>query len=355
MPFDRPTLTALITRVRGDFRGRLGIAGALVRRAMADVLANVWAGAVHMLNGHLSWLALQLFADTAEREYLLRYAANYGITPIPATFASGTVGATGTDTSVIPVDTVLVRDDGVTYVVTVEATITGGVASVSIEAVEAGADGNLDTGETLTFESPIAGVDSDTTVESPGIAGGVDEEDTEGTRARLLLRLREPPTGGSDQDYEGWALEVAGVTRAWVYPHESGLGTVTVRFVRDDEDPIFPDAGEVTAVQDYLDSQRPVTAEVTAAAPTQLDVDFTIELTPDTSTVRDAVEAELVDLLFRVAEPGDVDGRGTVKLSQIQVAIGVATGVEDFIVTVPAADVVPDIGELAVLGTITWV
>ncbi len=64
---------------------------------MAGVLATVWAGAVHMLHGHLDWLSLQLFADTAEREFLLKQASLYGITPTPATFAAGTVLATGTD------------------------------------------------------------------------------------------------------------------------------------------------------------------------------------------------------------------------------------------------------------------
>lgn len=358
MSFERPTLAALVTRIRADFRSRLSIEGALLRRAMADVLAVVWAGAVHLLHGHLEWLAAQLFADTSEREHMLREAAMYGITPTPATFAAGTVTATGTDTSVIPAETILERDDGVTYRVTQEATIVAGTASVSVEAVEAGAAGNLDAGETLTFESPIAGVDSSATVaadaDGDGIDGGIDEEGTEGTRNRLLLRLQEPPQGGAEQDYEAWALAVAGVTRAWVYPHEGGLGTVVVRFVMDEAADIFPDAAMVATVQGALDEERPITAEVTAAAPVQLAVDFSLTVTPNTSAVREAVEAELEDLLFREAEPGDGAGRGTILLSQIRTAIGVAEGVEDYTLTAPAADVEPAVGELAVMGAITW-
>jgi uncharacterized phage protein gp47/JayE len=354
VPFDRPTLAELITRVTGDIRGRLEIAGALLRRAMADVLAKVWAGAVHMLHGHLVWASEQLFADTSEREYLVREASMYGITPTPAVFASAIVDATGVDGSVIPVDTFLARQDGARYRVTAEATISGGAAFVLVDAVEAGADSTLVATETLTFESPITGVDSEAEVNTP-VVDGVDEETTDALRARLILRKREPPTGGSEQDYIGWALEVAGVTRAWVYPHEDGLGTVTVRFVRDSDVSIFPSAGEVTEVQDKLDEERPITAEVAAAAPTALSVAFTIEPTPDTSAVREAIEAELDDLFFRVAEPGDGSGGGTVLLSQIRTAIGVATGVTDYTLTVPAADVVPALGQLAVLGTVTWV
>jgi uncharacterized phage protein gp47/JayE len=146
------------------------------------------------------------------------------------------------------------------------------------------------------------------------------------------------------------------VTRVWVYPHEDGLGTVVVRFVRDnDAGSIIPAAGEVSDVQDALDAERPVTAEVTVEAPTSSALDFTIAVEPDTAEVRAAVEAELTDLLFREAEPGDGAGRGTILLSQIHTAIGTAEGVEDYTLTVPAANVVPTLGQLKILGTVTWV
>lgn len=358
MAFERPELSELVTRVRGDFRSRLKIAGALVRRAMANVLGVVWAGAVHMLHGYLVWLGNQLIADKAEREFLLRQAGMRGITPIPATYASGTLTATGVDGNTIPTGAIYERDDGVTYLVTADATIAGGEATVSVEAVEAGAGGNMDAGDTLTLQSPITGVDSEATVDADadgdGLAGGVDAEDTEGTRERYILDLQEPPEGGADQDYIAWARAVAGVATAWVYRHENGLGTVVVRFLTTDEADPFPDASEVAVVQAKLDAERPTTAEVTAAAPVALPVDFTISITPDNATVRAAVEAELEDLLLREAEPGDGAGRGTILLSQILVAVGVAEGVEDFSLTVPAADVEPGVGELPRKGTVTF-
>lgn len=355
MPFERPTLAELIVRIGGDLRGRLEVVGPILRRAMADVLSAVWAGANHTLYGYLDWLAKQLFGDTAEREALLRMASLYGITPVPATFATGNVTATGTNGSVIPAETILRLDAATAYRVTTEQTIAAGTATLPVQAVLAGDEANLVEGATLSFESPIDFVNSTATVATGGITGGVDEEGTEELRDRYLLRLREPPEGGADQDYEAWALAVAGVTRAWVYPHELGLGTVVVRFVLDGEPSIFPDAGDVAAVQLALEEQRPITAEVTAIAPTELAVAFTIELTPDTSATRAAVEAELTDLLARVGEPGDGAGRGTILISQIRTAIGIAEGVEDYVLTVPAADVVPAVGELATVGPITWV
>lgn len=356
MPFSRPSLAELITRIGGDLRGRLEIGGPLLRRAMADVLAAVWAGGVHTLYGFLDWLAKQLFADSAEREQLLRAAALYGITPTPATFATGNVTATGTNGSSILAGTILRLDAATSYSVVTGQVIASGTATLPVKAVLAGAAANLAATATLTFETPVAGVTSTATVATGGIAGGVDEEGTEEVRDRYKLRLQEPPEGGADQDYEAWALAVAGVTRAWVYPSELGLGTVVVRFVLDgDLVSIFPDAGEVAAVQAALDAQRPITAVATAVAPTNLAVAFTIHIVPDNADTRAAVTAELADLLFRVAEPGNGAGRGTVLLSQISTAIGVAEGVTDYTVTVPAANVVPGTGQLPTAGTITWV
>lgn len=356
MAWQRPTLDDLVTRIRSDFKSRLGLSGSLVRRAMADVLANVWAGAVHMTHGQLEWVAEQLFGDTAIREFLIRLAAKYGITPTAATFASGTVLATGTAATNIPANSVLVRDDGLTYETTALATIGGGGSiSVPVQALTAGTGSNLEATELLSFESPIANVDSSVTVENPGIVGGIDEESTEDLRARYLLRRRTPPTGGSDADYEAWALAVAGVTRAWVYRHESGLGTLTVRFVMDNEAVIIPTAPDVALVQAAINAERPTTAEATAAAPTSSAVVFTIELLPDTAAARVAVEAELEDLLFRNGEPGDGVDRGTILLSHIRTAIGVAEGVDDYALTVPAADVVPALGAIPTMGAITWV
>jgi uncharacterized phage protein gp47/JayE len=355
VPFTRPTLAELTARIRGDLRGRLEVDGSLVRRAMADVLGSVWAGAVHTSYGFLDWLARQLFGDTADRDELLRKAALYGIFPTAAEFATGNVTATGTNGSAILAGEILRLDAVTSYRVTTGQVIASGTATLPVTAILAGEASNLPEGATLTFESPVAGVTSTATVATGDIDGGVEEEGTEEVRDRYLLRLRQPPQGGADQDYEAAALAVAGVTRAWVFPVELGLGTVVVRFVLDGEVDIFPDAGEVAAVQAALDALRPVTAEITAAAPTELAVAFSIHLVPDNADTRAAVTAELVDLLGRVAEPGDGAGSGTVLLSQIRTAIGVAAGVTDYTMTVPPADVVPGVGQLPTVGVITWI
>jgi len=351
----RPTLAELVTRLRSDFRGRLGFVNALLRRTMTDIVAAVWAGGAHGMHGHLEWVSKQVFAVSAEMEYLRKkHGSLYNINPVPATYASGTVTAVGSGGEVIEEGTILVRSgDGATYRVTADATVESGEATVLIESVLAGEAYNLQAGETLNFETPIVGVESDVTVDEDGVQGGHDEQSEDAYRALILLRKRRPPTGGSDQDYIKWTLEVAGVTRAWVYRHENGLGTVVVRFMLGDAGEVFPVPADVTAVQAKLDSERPTTAEVTAEAPIALTVPFTIAIEPDTTANRDAVEAELADLFDRVGEPGDGAGRGTILLAEIRTAIGVA--VANYTLTTPADDIVPDVGERPVVGTVTFV
>lgn len=349
MPFARPTLKTLIERAIADIDARLPGADARLPLSNLNVLAHLHGAGVHGLYGFLEWLSRQLMIDTAEVEYLDRWSTIWGVSRTPAAAASGSVTLTGSSGVIVPAGTALARTDGVQYLTTAEVTLAAGTAEPGVIAALAGAAGNL-SGGALSLVTPVAGVDASAQLVGDGLTGGADIETDADLRTRLLARIQAPPHGGAQHDYIAWALEVPGVTRAWVYPAELGLGTVTVRFVRDDDASPIPDAGEVTAVQDYIDVLRPVTAVVTVAAPVAVPLNFTIDIVPDTAAIRAAVEAELRDLLLREAEPG-----ATILLSHIREAISLATGETDHILTVPAADVTHTAGQMATFGAITWV
>lgn len=357
MPFARPTLGDLVTRIRGDFTTRLELiadfTSAVLRRSLSGIVSVVWAGAVHMLHGHLDWIAKQVFVLTADYDSLVKYAAAYGVTPEPPTFAVGNVVTTGDTGTPIPAGTAYRKPDGTVYLTTADATISGST-TLSLRAQLAGLAGDAGHDTVLTIETPIAGAASTATVDTSGIGGGTDAEGVEEFRSRFLGILRQPPQGGADHDYVAWARLVPGVTRVWVYPFENGLGTVVVRFMRDLDLSPIPTTPEVAAVQAELESERPITAEVTAVAPTAHTVAFTIHLVPDTSDTRAAVSAELADLIEREAEPGDGVLRGTLLLSQMRTAIGNAGGIADYTMTAPTSDVTPGLGELLTLGPITY-
>ncbi len=350
--FRRPTLDKLIRRARSDIKTRLPGADANLRASPEEVLAIASAGLTHGTHGHIKWLSRQVLADLCEDEFLVRLASIYAVNRIDAVASTGEVTITGVNTSVCPAGTVWVRGDGVQYTQDDEATISGGQAIIAVTAVEAGTDGDAVVGTVLQIESAETGITSSATVSGDGIVDGAEIESILALRERLLSRLRTPPQGGGPGDYEAWALEVTGVTRAWEVALLLGPGTVGVYFVRDGDVSIFPSAGEVTDVQTYIDSVRPVTADVTVIAPTEVPLDFTFTLLePDTAEVRAAVSAELEALLYDSADPSTTV---EIELSRINEACSIATGETDHIMTVPASNPTAVVGEILTLGTITW-
>lgn len=350
MPFQRPTLADLIKRAASDLNSRLPGTDAALRRANTNALARMHSGAVHGLYGYLQWIADQIIYDTAEAEYLERWASIWGISRKAAEYATGTVNFTGTTGSVIPQGTELQTADERVYTVDADVTLVAGAGSGDVTASVAGSDGNADSGVSLSFLTAVSGVNTTALVGSEGLTGGADQEDDDDLRARFLTRVRQPPHGGASFDYVSWALEIPGVTRAWCYANQYGLGTVGVVIVCDDQaGTIIPGAETVAAVQDYIDGVRPVTADVTVIAPTAVALDLTIELTPSTVAVKDAVEAEIEDLISREGIPG-----GTILVSHLREAISIAAGETDHLLVSPIADVTHDYGEIAVMGTITW-
>lgn len=348
--FSRPTLAALVERIRTDVLSRLVNDDAL-RRTEAEVYSRALAGAVHGLYGYVEWAARQIIYDTADEEYLVRWASIWKVLRKVAVAATGDVTFSVQVGAVIPAGTLLQALDGVQYATTAEVTAVSTSAVAPVAAVEPAAAGNRAAGQTLNLVSPVAGVQ---TLATAGLlSGGADEETIDSLRDRFLTRIQQPPQGGAKHDYEAWALEVPGVTRAWVYPQEMALNGVTVRFVRDDDGTgaaIIPSAPEVATVHAYIEERAPVTADVTVVAPNAVPLNFVFtDLVPDTTAVRAAVAAELQDLLLRKAVPG-----GTLPISQIRAAISAAAGEENYVLASPSADVTNTTGNMSTMGTITW-
>jgi uncharacterized phage protein gp47/JayE len=348
MPLERPTLPQLIDQGAAEFESR--IPGILVRLRVGalSVLNRVLAGALSALYKYAERLNDQVWPDRCDVEELPKHGARWGKAQKEAAAAKGSCLFSGANGSEIPLATVVRRNDAVQYVTTELGTIAGGFATVPIAAVVAGQDGNALLGTTLTLTSSVPGINA---IASAGtaIVGGADVEEPEAWRARIMARIRKPPQGGAGPDYEGWALEVPGVTRAWVYPQEQGPGTVVVRFVRDDDADPIPDAGEVDAVQAAIDAKRNVTGNAYAVAPVPVPQDFTIQISPDTPEVRAAVEAELRGLYRTEAEPG-----GTMLITHQREAVSTAPGEFDHDMTVPSANQVHTTGQLPTFGSITW-
>lgn len=344
MPFETPSLPVLIGRTQGD------LASDSLRRSDAQVLARTLGGTAFGLYGYLDWIVEQILPDRADEETLERVALLRLNQPRnPAQPAEGPVSFSAAAGAVLDVDVVLQTGDGRTYKVTTGVTTVAGLNTTTIEAVDAGTLGNADPGLTLRLVQPVAGVTNTFTVLAPGVTGGIAEESVESLRARVVRSYRVIPHGGSSADYETWALEVAGVTRAWCRGSYMGPGTVGLFIIRDgDVDPV-PNPAQLAEVKAYIEPLRPVTAELYVLAPNRVPVLYTIHAVPDTSAVRAGIQAQLIDLHEREAGLGD-----TLLISHIREAISGSSGETDHQLIAPVANVVPATNQLLTFGGITW-
>lgn len=344
MPFDTPSLPVLIGRTQSD------LASDSLRRSDAQVLARTLGGTAYGLYGYLDWIAEQILPDRADEETLERVALLRLNQPRnPAQPAEGPVSFTAAAGAVLDVDVVLQASDGRTYKVTTGVTTVAGLNTTTIEAVDAGVLGNADAGLTLTLVQPVAGVTNAFAVLAPGLAGGIAAESVESLRARVVRSYRVIPHGGSAADYETWALEVPGITRAWCRRSYMGPGTVGLFVMRDGDVEPVPNPAQLAEVKGYIEPLRPVTAEVFVLAPVELPVLYSIHAVPDTTAVRAAIQTQLIDLHQREAGLGE-----TLLLTHIAEAISSSSGETDHDLIVPVADVVPATNQLLTFGGITW-
>ncbi|MGF6112633.1 baseplate J/gp47 family protein [Pseudomonas frederiksbergensis] len=345
MPFETPSLPVLIKRTQSD------LASDSLRQSDAQVLARTLGGAAYGLYGYLDWIAEQILPDKADESTLERIAALRLNQPRKAAqAASGSVSFTASAGAVLDVDTLLQSSDGRTYKVTASHTTSNGLNSTTIAALDAGSLGNADAGMALIPVQPILGIVGNSfTVLAPGLIGGVARESLESLRSRVISSYRIIPHGGSTQDYETWALECPGVTRAWCRSPYEKLGIVNVYIMRDDDPQPVPNAAQLAAVQAYIEPLRPVTAELHVLPPVQVPVTYKLTLTPDTTAVRAAVEAQLRDLHNREAGLGD-----TLLISHIREAISSATGESDHTLSAPTVNVDADINQLLTFGGCIW-
>lgn len=371
MPYSRPSLTQLRQQAAADVTSGLPGADGLLRFSNLNVISNVVAGFVNLQYGYLDWIAMQAVPFTSTDEFLQAWAALKRVYLIGASQAIGfwtTVATTGT---LVPQGSTMQRGDGFQYITTADATAVANVITCPVQAVLVGATGNCGQGTVITLGNTIPGVTSAGTA-SVTFTGGADVEDNDSLRTRMLEAYAQTPMGGAANDYEEWALEVPGVSRAWVLRNGQGVGTVLVYFMMDITEQAyggFPQGangvaaletrdipniatGDQLAVANYIyaPNRQPVTALVYAVAPYPVAVNFTVSsLNPNTSAMQQSIGAAIADCFLRLGSP-----LVKINMADVQAAINSIPGIIDFVITSPNADITGATGALPVLGTITW-
>jgi uncharacterized phage protein gp47/JayE len=309
----------------------------------------------------LKFLYRQIFASTADEVWLVRHGFELGITRIPAKVATGFVTVDVPSGTVVPYGITFRRADGALFRTRTSAIGAGAGTSLEFEAVDAGAGGNTDAGETLSLVDTgiVTGLGGMATVSAGGLGGGADVEPIETLRQRILDRKRNPPQGGSSSDWVRWTKESSGaISRVFVDSFIGDAREVWISFLRADRTNGIPTTADVAAVQAYVEDpvRRPVTARVTVVAPNPRAVNISIAgLSPDTPAIRAAVAAELAAMFADRVAPATPSQSFTLWRAWISEAISRATGETKHTLTAPASDLTYSTGgHMPVLGTISY-
>ncbi len=218
------------------------------------------------------------FADTATGEYLERCIAWSGIQRRPASHAQlrGLFYNSGGELLDVPLGSRFSLE-----LLNYKAVEKLSPGTYRLESETAGADGNRYFGALLPVDyipelvrGEIAAL----------LIPGDDVEDDEALRQRYFDSARRPSTSGNKYHYMEWALQIAGVGGARVFPLWNGPKTVKVIIV---DSEILP-ASEllVSKVQQYIDplpgegeGQAPVGAVVTVASAVGKSINVSAKVT----------------------------------------------------------------------------
>lgn len=345
-------------RVRGAFRQYMPGTDAALKNNFVTVTAKVLAALAHEFELRMAYLSKQLFASTANAAFLARHGSELGIFRKPASAATGVIAGTGSPNVTYPAGIRFVSGDTVYSSIAPAAATPYGDLTLTVQAQAAGAITNRDAGGMLGLADAVLwpSLGSDWTVATAGLGGGADRESDDAYRERILFRKRNPPGGGRLSDYEGAALAVPGVIKAWAFRQPLAPGFISVFFLFEGRPNLIPTAGDVLVVQAAIDAKRLIRIDDNVVvAPTPVPLDITLSgLASDSAATREAIAQAIRAMLVARARPGVAGDTFTLSRSWIAEAISQASGEDRHVLAWPLDDVTYSNGGYPVLGMVTY-
>ena len=360
MSLTTPTTNEISLNIIAQLEATLNQTIPLLPKSFMRVLAKALAAVFILLYKYAGFTLLQMFVQTASAKDttvngvtinpLTFWGRLIGVgDPVAATNAELLIDITVTNqTGTLSAGTQLVNsDNGVTYITTGVIGLTSPTVQATIRAVAdqaggggAGALGNLEAADVVSFANPLPNVSRNAAVVSQ-VVTGADAEAVEVYRQRVSDRFQKRPQGGAYADYEQWAEEVAGIVNA--YPYTGDPGEVDVyaeATVASSGDPDgFPTVAQQQAVLDNINtdqnglaSRRNANAFVNVLSITRESFDvnvFTITGVDDLGAVQADVTAA-VEEYFLAAEPF-IPGLATGPRRDILTATRLNATVEDIV------------------------
>lgn len=192
-------------------------------------IASALANQISLAQSNTVVKADNILPDTATDEDLDKIANIFGLTRRAAGPSYGSVILeSSADTNVAQGSELIDSIYGGKYTV-----LTGGLYSngdlIKIVSSATGIQANLPRDTVLKFASPPAYAAQDASLDDDGTIGGVDSEDDETLRARLLERLANPPGSGNASQLAIVCEEASSeVQKAFIYPCANAPGTTHI-------------------------------------------------------------------------------------------------------------------------------
>lgn len=190
--------------------------------------------------------------------WLDKSADLHAMTRRVGTRATAVIHFTGKDGVTVPAGTQFFTVAGLEFLLVYDVTLKDGGGAGCLRAATVGDSYNVDAGEITQIMRNIVGLEKWT---HEAAVGGTDPESDVSLYERIDFRRKRPATSGNENHYIEWARSCDGVGGVKVQRLWNGPGTVRVVIVGDDGRPV--DEAVVAACAAYIETQRPVTAEVT--------------------------------------------------------------------------------------------
>jgi uncharacterized phage protein gp47/JayE len=295
------------------------------------------------------------FADTSSDYFLDLRCNEVGVFRKPGVKASGNVYVNGTPGITVPSGTQI--SDGqnppLYFITTTDVVLDGttGNGTLPAECELEGLFGNIDA----NFLSYVAGdlTNVVTVTGNDAFTGGLDMESDQELLDRYYDKVTAPSTSGNQNDYTIWTKSVNGVGDCLVNPVAYGAGTVQVIVIDSNGQPA--DSTLLTSVNDYIQTVRPIGADVHVEAATAVNINVSVTLTLDTgktlTDVQPLVESAIAGYLKELAFNDPV-----VRYSKIANLIYDVDGVLDYdnlTVNSGTANITIPSGSVAIKGVVT--
>lgn len=373
MAIQTPSFNEIQARIIQDIDAEFGQNIPILPRAIFRIYAFIYAGLYLTLWKYGQAIYKNISPLTCDDERLETQGERLNVLRKRAEKCKAEVSISVNSPVTIQPGTQFLSSQGVVYLVTTAKLLQTPTDTFEIESSQSGSAYTLSFGETVSIVSPLPQIASSGTV-SDIITEGVDEENIDTYRSRVVTAYRRKPQGGAEVDYVIWGTEASFVNNVFPYAELNLNGVELYIEVNNQQNGIPTDDQLNTIKHDYIErdpstglaTRRPIGAEVfmRSVIKRTIDIQF-IGLTPDTPELRTSIENAVrtaIEQKKAFVFAVDIERNDTLTRSEISSIAQQITSLSGGSITdiILSENTISDIifilgrGEMFLLGSVSW-